>query len=151
MTGLEASGEHLLEPCRVLQERVDGTVFVRVFGELDIACQDRLNEVLGQLPGEGDSGIVIDMRGLEFVDSNGLRTLLEHQLRSQQKGFDFALIAPRGHPAKVIQMTGIDQVITILPDPDAPTSDGSKAADRASAGLGTDEPDPGDWLSRNPG
>ena len=151
MTGLEAFGEPLLEPCRVLQERVDETVFVRVFGELDIACQDRLAQVLGALPEEGDTRIVLDMRGLEFVDSNGLRTLLEHQLRSQRQGWEFALIGPRGHPAKVIQMTGIDQVITILPDPDAPTSDAAKAADRASAGLGTDEPDPGDWLSRNPG
>ena len=151
MTGLEAFGEPLLEPCRVLRERVDGTVFVRVYGELDIACQDRLTEVLGALPEEGDTTVVLDMRGLEFVDSNGLRTLLEHQLRSQRQGWQFALIAPRGHPAKVIQMTGIDQVITIIPDPDAPTSDAAKAADRASAGLGTDEPDPGDWLSRNPG
>ena len=148
--GLGEFGESLSEDCQVDVERQQNTAYVRVSGSLDVDGGQALNAALAQLPGEDETEILVDLRGLEFVDSAGLRVLLEHQLRSQKKGFGFALIAPRGHPQKVFDMTNIGQVIEVRPDPDAPTSEASKAADRASAGLGTDEPDPADWLHRRP-
>ena len=140
------------DPCQIHVERVGEKALVRVSGELDLACHPVLDRVLADLPGDGnESGVIVDLRGLDFVDSHGLRVLLTHQLRSQKEGFDFELIPPRGHPRGVFDATGIGQVITLLPDPDAPTSEGAKAGERASAGLGTDEPDPADWLHRKPG
>ena len=150
MNGVEF-GDYLQDPCQVDVERVEDTAVVRVSGSLDVDCGKVLGAALDELPGEDANAIVVDLRGLEFVDSAGLRILLEHQLRSQKKGFGFALIAPHGHPKKVFDMTNIGQVIEVRPDPDAPTSDAAKAADRASAGLGTDDPDPADWLHRRPG
>ncbi len=144
-------GEQFRDPCQVDVERLEDTIVVRVSGALDVDCGSVLDATLAGFPDEGAQSVVVDLRALEFVDSAGLRVLLEHQLRSQKKGFGFSLIAPRGHPKKVFDMTNIGQVIEVRPDPDAPTSDAAKAADRASAGLGTDEPDPADWLQRRPG
>jgi len=143
-------GEQLQDPCHIDVERQEETIYVRVSGALDVDCGRVLDTTLAGFPDDGATAIIVDLRALEFVDSAGLRVLLEHELRSQKKGFGFSLIAPHGHPKKVFDMTNIGQVIEILPDPDAPTSDAAKAADRASAGLGTDEPDPADWLHRRP-
>jgi len=140
------------DSCQVHVERMGEKALVRVAGDLDLAGHDVLDKILAELPGDGDaSGVIVDLRGLDFVDSHGLRVLLDHRLRSQEEGFDLDLIPPRGHPRDVFDRTGIGQVINLLPDPDAPTSEGAQAGERASAGLGTDGPDPADWLHRKPG
>jgi anti-sigma B factor antagonist len=147
MSGLE--GFESVPPDCLRMEREGETVFLRLSGEFDISCQEATDTTLAALPGkDGVTAIVIDMREVTFVDSLGLRVLLRHEVRSREGKFDLALIAPRGHARKVFDLSGVSQIIQIRPDPDAPSSDAAKAADRASAGLGTDNPDPADWLSR---
>ena len=126
-------GEQLSDPCQVDVERQEETIYVRVSGALDVDCGRILDTTLAAFPDEGATAIIVDLRALEFVDSAGLRVLLEHELRSQKKGFGFSLIAPQGHPKKVFDMTNIGQVIDVLPDPDAPTSEAAKAAVPAQA------------------
>ena len=78
------------------------TAVVRVAGELDLATVPELSNVLEGLERECRR-IVLDVSGLTFIDSTGLRlALIEHDHASIADGFEFAMlrsgrICPRGH------------------------------------------------------
>ena len=49
---------------------------ITINGELDLATAPQLEQALGGVNGDGVERIVIDLTGLSFIDSSGLRTLL---------------------------------------------------------------------------
>jgi anti-sigma B factor antagonist len=126
------------------------TVFARLAGELDIAAEAPLDKLFGQLCAEaGTSSLVVDMRRVSFLDSSGLRILLKQEMRSRRDGFDFALILPRGPALRALQLAGLHRLIQIRTASGTKVGEGAQAAERASAGLGTADSDPGDWLSQS--
>ena len=133
---------------RVRVDPRDDAVYVRISGELDLGLQEAVDEELRKLPERGSTlPVVVDMREVTFCDSVGLRVLLKHEVRSRERGFEFALIPPRGQAGRLFELTGVSKIFTVRLDPER-ASDAAQAAERASAGLGTDEPDPADWLTR---
>jgi anti-sigma B factor antagonist len=52
-------------------------VLVRPFGELDLATAPMLAARLIELSGNGHAKVVLDLAGLTFVDSSGMRTIVE--------------------------------------------------------------------------
>ena len=52
-------------------------------GDLDLACADALEDEVRELRRSGFERVVIDLRGVEFMDSTGLRVLLS--LRNDAK------------------------------------------------------------------
>jgi anti-anti-sigma factor len=130
-------------------DRDGDTVFARLAGELDLAAEEPLDTLFGQLAGEAATrNLIVDLRGISFMDSTGLRILLKQEMGSRRDGFDFALIPPRGPAMKVLRLSGVDRLIELRTDSGEKLSDGAKAGDRASAGLGTTDDDPADWLSQ---
>jgi anti-sigma B factor antagonist len=88
-------------------ERDLETVRVRPIGELDLATVDRLERALHELRGAGASGVVLDLRGLTFMDSTGLSLTLRWTVAAAQDGFAFSLIP--GAPAiqRVFELAGM--------------------------------------------
>jgi anti-sigma B factor antagonist len=56
-------------------------IVVRVEGELDVATAPALGDVLLQAETAGVAVIAIDLTGVSFIDSTGLRALLEAHAR----------------------------------------------------------------------
>jgi anti-anti-sigma factor len=67
------SEEHL----HIHAERRGRATVVHLEGELDIASRPRLEETLAKLDGD----VVVDLRGLTFLDSDGLQMLLRQPRR----------------------------------------------------------------------
>ena len=129
-------------------DREGETVFARLSGELDLAAEEPLDQLFSKLSDEdGTRSLVVDMRGVSFMDSSGLRILLKQEMRSRRDSFDFALIPPRGPALRALQLAGVHRLIELRTPSGERVSEGAKAGERASAGLGTEDDDPGDWLS----
>jgi anti-sigma B factor antagonist len=125
--------------------REGATVFVQVAGELDLAAEEPLGELLDALSAQdGVKCLIADFRPVTFLDSSGLRLLLKIEMQSRGDDFDFALIPPHGPAAQALKISGVDKLIKMR------ESDGARAAERASAGLGTPKDDPGEWFSSEP-
>jgi anti-anti-sigma factor len=125
--------------------RQDATVFVQVAGELDLAAEEPLGELLDELSRQaGVKCLIADFRPITFLDSSGLRLLVKIEMQSRGDDFDFALIPPHGPAAQALRISGVDKLIKMR------ESDGARAAERASAGLGTRNDDPGEWFSSEP-
>jgi len=82
-------------------------------GELDMANADELEGRLRELCRAGAREITLDLRGLAFIDSTGLRAILEAQQFCRQHGCEYFLI--RSDSAMQMRMFEIAGVLERLP------------------------------------
>ncbi|MFL5863882.1 MAG: STAS domain-containing protein [Solirubrobacteraceae bacterium] len=89
---------------------------ISVSGELDMSTIDTLvAHVDAALVGPVD-GLTLDLQELAFMDSSGLRLLIELNDRARSEGWRLKLIGPE-HPAasRVLQITGADVALPFEP------------------------------------
>jgi anti-sigma B factor antagonist len=88
-----------------------------VAGEIDLYTAPRLHgELVTALASGSPARIVVDMSGVEFCDSTGMNVLLAAQRRAREGGGDLQLAGPRPAIRKVLQVTGLETVFTVLDD-----------------------------------
>jgi anti-sigma B factor antagonist len=96
-------------------ERYDETVTLELHGELDLASTERFELAAAELVDSRRGRVVIDLRGLTFIDSSGIRGMLRVQARLPSAA---RLELVPGPPAvqRVFELTGL---IAALPFRDA--------------------------------
>jgi anti-anti-sigma factor len=84
---------------------------VCLYGELDISCGDALDREMLEVESEDVKRIVLDLSGLQFMDSTGVRALLSLHARSQADSNRLVIL--RGAPAvqQVLEITGVDRLL----------------------------------------
>jgi anti-sigma B factor antagonist len=94
-------------------DEVDGRLVVRLTGDADVSTAPRLKVTLLKLLSRWNGPLVLDLAGVDFIDSTGLSALLAGYKRAQQMSQDYRLATPQPHPARLFQMTAIDTLIPI--------------------------------------
>jgi anti-sigma B factor antagonist len=95
-----------------------GRTIMSLDGEIDLYTAPRLHgELVAILSGDEPVQVVVDMSGIEFCDSTGMNVLLAAQRSARERGGDLELAAPRPAVRKVLQVTGLESVFTVLDDP----------------------------------
>jgi anti-anti-sigma factor len=95
------------ELLRIRVQRIDGAPVVYLTGELDLSTIGELATALDQLEGS----LVVDLEGVSFMDSSGIRTIVAARKRVLDDGGDLQLRAPQAHVRRVLEITGLDAVI----------------------------------------
>jgi anti-sigma B factor antagonist len=86
---------------------------IMLSGETDIATADELSElVTAQLAG-GTVHLTIDVSGLSFADSASVRVLVLAARTLKERGGGLVLLRPQHGVARILEITGADQMITI--------------------------------------
>lgn len=92
---------------------VEGTtVRAAVRGDVDLAGADRLWGAVSPLVLPGRD-VVVDCSGIGFMDSSGLRTLLDLGRRAGQAGGGMVLAAVPAPVARVLDLAGVAGAFTI--------------------------------------
>ncbi|MGN9837658.1 STAS domain-containing protein [Nonomuraea sp. H19] len=91
-------------------ERGEPGVLVRLDGDLDKLTAPLLQEHLVKLFAEGRVQVVVDATRLEFCDSSGLWTLVEHQRRVAAHAGSLRLVGVHGVLQRVLDVTGLKAV-----------------------------------------
>jgi anti-anti-sigma factor len=101
-------------PFRVDVSREADTAHLRVAGELDIAGTSILQAEIAASRETGSRSLVLDLAGLGFIDSTGLRCILDLDAESRLDGFSIALI--QGPPAvrRVFELTNTDTLLRFI-------------------------------------
>jgi anti-sigma B factor antagonist len=82
-------------------------------GEADITTAEELGELLtGQLS-EQTLNLTIDVSGLDFADTATIRVFLLAARTLRQRGGDLVLLRPQPALARVLEILGASEVITI--------------------------------------
>ena len=93
---------------------------LRLTGELDMAGVDQFERLL-IADGSPEAGtFVVDMRGLTFIDSSGLRALIMADQRVRAEGGRFIVVRGSEQVNEVLEMTGVAKQIELLDEPPAP-------------------------------
>jgi anti-sigma B factor antagonist len=90
-------------PHRLSIDSIEGVVAVS--GELDGHSAPQLEAVLADL--DAGTELRIDVRGVDFVDSTGLRTLLLAQQRCEDAGGRLVLVGPSSALRRLLELTGL--------------------------------------------
>jgi anti-sigma B factor antagonist len=92
-------------------------IIVVVRGELDCATSGRLRAAITALLNRGGiAAIGLDLRGVEFLDSIGMGTLVVAQRICRQVGVGLRVTAVSGFAARLLHVSGIDEALG-LPAP----------------------------------
>jgi anti-sigma B factor antagonist len=92
----------------------DGEYRVALRGECDLAAEENLDAALDDVQSRGPVRVVIDLRGLRFIDSSGLRVILRAKARSAQTGGTLELIRGPEPVHRVFELTRLDRELTFL-------------------------------------
>ena len=97
----------------------DGRAVLSVRGEVDVYTAPRLRERLVELVAQGKHQIVVDLEGVDFLDSTGLGVLVGGLKRLRSHDGDLALVCTQPRILKVFEITGLTKVFSIHDSVDA--------------------------------
>lgn len=102
----------------ISSEDQEGRAHLTLRGELDLATAPELEELVNERLDAGRE-VVVDLRGLEFMDSSGIRVLVAAHARAARTGGRLIVVRPRAGSAvsKIIEVSGLDGELTIVDDP----------------------------------
>jgi anti-sigma B factor antagonist len=97
---------------------VDGRAHVTLRGELDLATAPELEQLVTERI-DSSQEVVVDLRGLEFMDSSGIRVLVAAHTRAGRTGTRVFIVRPEPDSAvaKIVEVSGLDSELNILDDP----------------------------------
>ena len=85
---------------------------VRLVGEADVTTR-ALRDVLGAEVAKKPGRLLVDVSGLSFIDSAALHEVVRAYRRLRADGCLLALISPSPAVSRVLQLSGLDQVIPV--------------------------------------
>jgi anti-sigma B factor antagonist len=94
---------------------------VVVRGEVDIATADAVRADLNAAF-ERSGNVVLDLREVSFMDTQGLSVVIEAQQSCAEDGTKFAITRAPGHVHRLFDMIGLTPRLTVLDDPAAAAS-----------------------------
>ena len=102
---------------KITRTTTETAVTLSVRGELDLGTASVLAESVGRLEEDMET-LTLDLSELSFMDSTGLRLLIELDQRARGEAWTLALIRPKHETAAAVLLaTGADKA---LPFEDAP-------------------------------
>jgi anti-anti-sigma factor len=97
----------------VSAEGADGTrTVLRLTGEADLTTR-ALAEVLTAEAAKKPRLLLVDMSGLTFIDSAALHEIVRAHRKLRADGCLLALVSPSPIVARILQLSGLDQVIPV--------------------------------------
>ena len=98
---------------QIEQNVQDGTVVIAVEGEVDLNTSPGLRTALLKAAAKAKGPLAVDLRGVRYMDSSGVATLIEGLKSVRDRGGRFVLLAPSGPVMKVLQLSRLDMVFEI--------------------------------------
>ena len=86
---------------------------VSVAGEVDLDTASELGEHALDALHHVSPRIVLDITGVTFMDSTGLKVLVSVERRAQLAGGSFVLVGASPAVLRILTLTGLDQVFTL--------------------------------------
>lgn len=85
-----------------------GATRLALRGEFDIANAPHLEREIRRFAEAGGTRLVLDLSGLAFIDSTGLRIVLETRQRALDQGFELEIVRGPRQVQRVFELTGLE-------------------------------------------
>jgi anti-sigma B factor antagonist len=92
----------------------DRMYVVQLSGELDLSSAATLEDELSNLFSANRASLIVDLANLEFIDSVGLRCLLNATERAATNGTSLQFLAPSGQAESILKLTGLRERLPFI-------------------------------------
>ena len=100
--------------CEIRPER--DAVRVRPAGSLDLVTTPVLRAQVDELLAAGFRRVILDLSGLDFMDSTGLRLMLSLDAQARQDGFSIVLVPGPSAVQRVFEVTCTEAALPFVYD-----------------------------------
>jgi anti-sigma B factor antagonist len=108
-----ATGKVTGMPLRYQVDRLSDEVSVKLTGELDMSTADELRDVLIEAIGEPPAAAVdVDLGEVSFLDSSSIAALVKASNKAAEAGCRFSVSQAHGIVRRVLDITGLLDVLT---------------------------------------
>jgi anti-sigma B factor antagonist len=94
-------------------QKADSHAVVDVKGEIDVYTAPKLREKLIELVSEGSYDVVVNLEGVDFLDSTGLGVLVGALKRVKAHDGSLSLVCTQDKILKIFKITGLTKVFPI--------------------------------------
>jgi anti-sigma B factor antagonist len=88
-------------------------------GELDMVSCGLLDDALSSVDLDGWGALVLDLRGVRFLDSTGLKAIFRVRGLVRERGGKFAVTEGSAQVQRLLSLTRLDQHLDTIDTPDA--------------------------------
>jgi anti-sigma B factor antagonist len=88
---------------------------LRASGFLDVSTSPRLRDALNEVPLGSNRHVLLDLGGIEFLDSSALGVILSAWKHMQSEGTALAVVSPHEHITKIFEITALTLSIDVYP------------------------------------
>lgn len=107
-----------MEPLRVTRHDHEDHTVLMLVGALDVATAPGFRQTLQETQYGGGHAVVLDLGGLEFLDSFGLGVIIGGLKRARTHGGSLTVELPTSSRVRhVFAVTGLDELLGIASDP----------------------------------
>lgn len=99
----------------VASVRMDDACVITLKGEVDVYTAPALRERLLVDIESSCSAVVVDMSGVDFVDSSGLGVLVSGLKRTREADKSMRIVCDSEPVLKIFRITGLDKVFDLTP------------------------------------
>lgn len=95
----------------------NGRLSVAVAGELDLSTVAELEQRVEEGLALSPEMVLLDLRGVTFLDSSGLRLMLQLDKRQRDGGGRLVVVRGGRRVARVLELTGAEERLELIGDP----------------------------------
>ena len=105
---------------RISVERpADGSYLITAAGELDLANKEAFSDTIASAQKDSARALVLDIRGLSFMDSSGLRVLIDTWNECNLADRKLTIVIRKeGLVRRVLEVSGCDAILPVVEDVD---------------------------------
>jgi anti-sigma B factor antagonist len=118
---------------RVSVDEVPGHVTVSFLGDVDLGYAARIEEALRDAVARCETGVVVDLSGVTFLGSTGVRLLLVAAEHAKLRGAGVSFVLGDGPARRVFDLLGLREVLDVR-DPQDRNTAGTEKRGPPSAG-----------------
>lgn len=101
---------------KLSQERLEnGVMKIELHGALDIAGAAEADQPF-RSASESERRLVVDLSGVDFLASIGIRVLVKSARSVAERGGRMAVFGAQETPRKVLESTGVERLINLVDD-----------------------------------
>ena len=100
----------------VAVDRQRSTIVVAPSGEIDLATIGLVREAV-EREHSASAMLVLDLREVEFIDTSGLRYVLELAARATEEGFELRIVRGPSAVQRVFEISGIEARLPFVDEP----------------------------------
>ncbi len=101
---------------KLMDEKQDSVTLVAVGGRLDGTGAPELEAHCSTLIADGNTRLVLDFGGVDYISSAGLRSLLVVAKQIKAAGGGLALCSLTAMVREVLEISGFDKILTVATD-----------------------------------